>query len=460
MAASAGGSEIRGESVAIAVAIIVIVFWMIAHKGIAGAILSYAQLATWGRAQIPFFDQSYWAAVYQKIVPLRASQMTFGEDIFLLGLAGKAWWFAFAGLSGFVGYGIYNSSVRNRYKRRMNLKQFILEQSKTFTAILPSARSNLSFESKESGPWRRADLPYEFALRNHLLVHEDPKYDFQKPLQFMKTGENRPEKIKNPPKLRINATRARYARFLQESPLLISKYQQMKPEYLALIAAFSSWIAGDYLNDEYSTRGGNPLIASYNESFEPFIIHYPKGIAGEICKQVINFWLPGEQKYHNQKKLKSIVKFFGGKIEDRVKVDYKKGIDFLKRGHVAYISRKEGKLQGDKSLEEKSFEIFLSHAKNHAFVLPLLCGLLESARALQILPTASFLWLKPVNIHAFYVLNSLGRPGAWAEAAGDIAHYRVEKKERKAIHVPQVDGAVYALRQELLDYGWISEEKV
>lgn len=95
----------------------------------------------------------------------------------------------------------------------------------------------------------------------------------------------------------------------------------------------------------------------------------------------------------------------------------------------------------------------------------LLYGLFVFARRRGILTCAEMIWLKPVNRPLFYLLNNYGRRTAWVEAAGALAHYRVEEGlgakmaefEARSLERPYVDEAVAGLSQALFQEGWIGE---
>ena len=79
-----------------------------------------------------------------------------------------------------------------------------------------------------------------------------------------------------------------------------------------------------------------------------------------------------------------------------------------------------------------------------------LLALYEAARTKGVLPTAEFIWLRPVNRQLWYLLNNLGRRTAWPETAGLWAHYMTETAiarvdpSSRGIEDPQVEEAVSA----------------
>ena len=92
----------------------------------------------------------------------------------------------------------------------------------------------------------------------------------------------------------------------------------------------------------------------------------------------------------------------------------------------------------------------------HAYVLTLMCTALEDARRCGVLAPATFLWLKPIDRVMWYALQNVGRRTCFSEAAAVSAHWVAEKAVRRAMFTPDVDRAVAALHQALIDEGVIS----
>lgn len=95
-----------------------------------------------------------------------------------------------------------------------------------------------------------------------------------------------------------------------------------------------------------------------------------------------------------------------------------------------------------------------------------LLALYEAARRKGVLPTAEFIWLRPLNRPLYYLLNNVGRRTAWPEIAGAWAHYEAEKvlagmdPESLGIADPQVTEAINALEVALYEEGWISPDRL
>ncbi len=92
------------------------------------------------------------------------------------------------------------------------------------------------------------------------------------------------------------------------------------------------------------------------------------------------------------------------------------------------------------------------HAENvqeivakHAYVLTVLASLLHESRDDGVVPSAEFLWLKPVDRRLWYMLNCVGRQTPYAEVSGPFAHWRAETAMGRRSLVPMIDEAIRAL---------------
>jgi intracellular multiplication protein IcmP len=90
--------------------------------------------------------------------------------------------------------------------------------------------------------------------------------------------------------------------------------------------------------------------------------------------------------------------------------------------------------------------------EQHAYVITVLCGVLDLARKNGVLPPAYFLWLRPLNRPVWYALNNLGRRTPFCETAGVHAHFLAEKVAKHRLERPYVTEAVKALGKALREY--------
>ncbi|MFI4918085.1 MAG: type IVB secretion system coupling complex protein DotM/IcmP [Legionellales bacterium] len=90
-------------------------------------------------------------------------------------------------------------------------------------------------------------------------------------------------------------------------------------------------------------------------------------------------------------------------------------------------------------------EIVQEIVSKHAYVLTVLSSLLQAARLDGVVPSAEFLWLKPIDRRLWFMLNCIGRQTPFAEVAGPFAHWRAEKVMGRRSLVPMIDEAIRAL---------------
>jgi intracellular multiplication protein IcmP len=81
----------------------------------------------------------------------------------------------------------------------------------------------------------------------------------------------------------------------------------------------------------------------------------------------------------------------------------------------------------------------------HAYTLTVMASLLQGARDDGVVPSAEFLWLKPVDRRLWYMLNCVGRQTPYSEVGGPFAHWRAEKEMGRRSLVPMIDEAIKAL---------------
>ena len=81
----------------------------------------------------------------------------------------------------------------------------------------------------------------------------------------------------------------------------------------------------------------------------------------------------------------------------------------------------------------------------HAYLLTVMASLLQNSREDGVVPSAEFLWLKPVDRRLWYMLNSVGRQTPFAEVGGPFAHWRAEQVMGRRSLVPMIDEAIRAL---------------
>lgn len=83
--------------------------------------------------------------------------------------------------------------------------------------------------------------------------------------------------------------------------------------------------------------------------------------------------------------------------------------------------------------------------QKHAYTLTVMAALLAASRDDGVVPSAEFLWLKPIDRRLWYVLNCVGRQTAYPEVGGPFAHWRAEQEMKRPSLTPMIDEAIRAL---------------
>jgi intracellular multiplication protein IcmP len=81
----------------------------------------------------------------------------------------------------------------------------------------------------------------------------------------------------------------------------------------------------------------------------------------------------------------------------------------------------------------------------HAYQLTVMAELLSVSRDDGVVPSAEFLWLKPIDRRLWYMLNCVGRQTPFAEISGPFAHWRAEQVMGRRSLTPMIDEAIRAL---------------
>ncbi len=108
-----------------------------------------------------------------------------------------------------------------------------------------------------------------------------------------------------------------------------------------------------------------------------------------------------------------------------------------------------------KYLNKKSVNMVI---ESHAYELTVMASMLELARYDGVLSSSDFLWLKPVDRKAWFVLNCIGRRTPVCESAGVFAHWLAEKELGRKSVLPMVETATLALESALTEITYHRDE--
>ncbi len=134
------------------------------------------------------------------------------------------------------------------------------------------------------------------------------------------------------------------------------------------------------------------------------------------------------------------------------------------RAYLGKLSKSAAKGQVDYSDTEEYLKKYakakavVKCTQKHAYVLTTMAEMLLLARVDGVLPSADFLWLKPLDRRLWYVLNCVGRQVSVPEVSGVFAHFYAEKEMGRPLTVPMVDEAVNALEKALAMMVYIPDE--
>lgn len=127
--------------------------------------------------------------------------------------------------------------------------------------------------------------------------------------------------------------------------------------------------------------------------------------------------------------------------------------DLLKQYNISLEYQKIPDFTGYEPLLDKykDSKVIKRIEKQHAYVLTIMASLLEIARTNGVLACADFLWLKTVDRQLWYMLQNVGRRGAFPEVAGAVAHWRIEARMQKRLISPMIDEAAKALKTAIAE---------
>lgn len=89
---------------------------------------------------------------------------------------------------------------------------------------------------------------------------------------------------------------------------------------------------------------------------------------------------------------------------------------------------------------------------SHAFNRTIIMRFFSQARRLGKLAANNLLWLRYYDKEMWYLVQSIGRPSPFVEAAGVFYHFLVEAKQGSAIFDPQIDNAIKGVIAQVDSY--------
>jgi hypothetical protein len=310
--------------------------------------------------------------------------------------------------------------ISDRYRRKLDLKGLLLNNVDVFPALGPAVfryRSILE-ESYDTGLWRTARQPIQFAVEHALLLNEGKVVAPDEVL--LATGLANPNsrllaKGANS-QVRFDRMRAGQlcvaqlgSKFSGQDPFSLPDYQR------GLLAAFLAFACGD-------KKAAQGLLDQMNRTFREEFEGRPGGIFWRSLRVVgVEFLYP----------------VFRRRIPAQEFVIDVTGVDQLLKRHMRS-------------------EVYQAAVAQHGvYTSMVLVSLLASARRKGVLPPAQFLWLRPRDRTLWYTLHQVGGRQPWAEACGPWSHFQSEQALGEAIEEPEIQEAVDGLEAALYDDGWL-----
>ena len=332
--------------------------------------------------------------------------------------------------------------------RRLNMDSLLRHNAESFACLRPVVgRGNalLSPESYDSGPWRIARSPVQFALEHGLLLNKDGQ-----PFSVDEALRRGLAHVDLPAFGDARFDEARAAIVLKaQLGKKFDGFETMSAGRKALAAAFIAYAAGNK-NDCLLIL--DTVATSYEEVEKPScsVLVSPNStvLRAPTCPALGELTCP-----RLGKPISSVVeKLFWPMLAKRIspvletlltpvlqKLNFHKTLDNI--------------LQEYKGLLIDPF--LIRHA---AYELPWFMALLTLARRKGVLASSQFLWLRPLDRPLWYALSQCGGRAAWAEGFAAWAHFAAEEKMGKALREPRLTHAVGRLRQTLAVQGWLTDD--
>ncbi|MDR2488735.1 MAG: hypothetical protein LBD42_04510 [Desulfovibrio sp.] len=398
-----------------------------------GAIMRISQIEL---APVARFS-SEAAFVREAIEKMDPAVVTSSQAFAQLAYAGKWYAWPLTLAVAFLAWKSWTLAAADKYRRQLNMKTLLQNNRQTHAAIAPILNwpRSLLDEPPDDGPWKVARQPIQFVAEHGLFVDKNGK---AVPGDLLLGMDNLADPhspvLAGNPAVRLDREKATSVFERQFGPEFngfheLPKYQQK------LALAFLLFGAED-------KRNAFVLLDSLSMSFRPY--QPPKKswvdkLHGKLRGSFAKFSKRSEKKNGGMNPNTRQPKWSLDTTHD---IPPKKINELLERKDVKRI-------------------IKLHNKYSHLFIL----SLYEFARTKGVLPTADFIWLRPVNRDLFYLLNNFGRRTSWVEIAGPWTHYQAEilaaseipeLVDATSIDSKMVKEAVNALEIAMYEEGWIA----
>lgn len=317
---------------------------------------------------------------------------------------------------------LWRKSFIEKFKFNMTPDKLIKMNSQIYPKLRPVLFWDINKESNIKGPWKMADQPIQFAVRNELLLFPDNK-PVDAGLQLGKRG------------LVLDDSYA--AR--EDSPCL------------PIVSEEEDGTTEEKYNPHYMLR------LDENKANEIFSRQVNKKFEIEKLKDYEKAILAAHLAFacDNKKEAQKIFDYLSATFTvirpSGYKRKKKKGLD-VKEEYSIKIPENTDEIINKYMKDERIQDLCNAHGY---YFYPFMLGLSLLAKNKGVLSTAEFIWLRPMDRLLFLILNAAGGPTCYAECAGVFAHFEAESVMKKTLSAIYVQNATEALHSRLENAGFL-----
>jgi hypothetical protein len=371
------------------------------------------------------------AFVREAVAKMDPASATTSQVFAQLAYAGKYYAWPLTLVVGFLMLKSWSLSAADKFRRSLNMRSLMENNRKSHPSIAPVLNwpRSLLDEPPDEGPWMVARQPIQFVAEHGLFVRVDDETSVVSGEHLLgadNLADPHSPVLSGNPAVKLSRAKARFV-FEQQFGPLYAGFTNL-PQYLQKLSlAFLLFGAED---KEAAYR----LLDSMSMSFHPW--RDKKTILEKcLCRIPTSFYGKAQKQITKNKHPQWILDISHDIPQTRI---------------CGLMARKD--VMRMTGMHDKYVNLFV-------------LSLYEFARTKGVLPTADFIWLRPVNRKLFYLLNNFGRRTAWVEIAGPWTHYQAEELAMRtipgmpgagAIEQKMVTEAVNALEIAMYEEGWIS----
>lgn len=405
MSDNSGNSN--GGMIALVVAFVVAIFLIQHFYGTNKLIINTVWMEFNRAMLLPWTLVSSRAAmIHAKLGAADPMQFTTSHLLAQTTLAGEYWRWVVVPAIGYAAYVVYIRISRiSSLTQSHTMKSLLAQQGLVFPAVRPAAMRKRSIldEPMDTGPWRVARSPIQFAAEHHLIKTKEDGHPKAVPqsMLILKNGL-------------VNL----------DSDLWDGDDALRKRQFLFLDTEKTNEVFNNQIGRNFNGWAKEP---KYVQALAACFMLYATGQKSEGRK-----WL-------DRMNLSFVERF---PVNPDAVVD--------STGAMDVIEKITNKTSGDRSV----LRTIRLHG-NYSNVL--MMALLVLARKKAMLPPSQFLWLRPTDRPLWYALHQMGGRMPWVESAAPWSHFYAVERLGSPISTPHVAEAVEGLHRALDDDGWFGK---